>query len=123
MISVAVLVGACNMDFAYPTHPVTIASDPPGATCEVKLEKHTLEKLSYGPVVTPGVLTLPKRPHLVATCRKDGYRDGVAPLSRTDNAAMGTGLALAVLFGPAGGAGINPHTIETSVNVTLTKLP
>ena len=124
LIGVALLVGACVPDVAFETHPVYIASDPPGATCEVRLTKHTLEgnKL-YGTVVTPGILTLPKRPHLLATCRKDGYRNESAPLWQTDNAKMGAALGLAVLLGPASVGAVNPHTIETSVTVTLTKLP
>jgi hypothetical protein len=72
-MAVAAIVGlsGCTAAIRGTTQPIAIATDPPGAQCQVAAATGRLVALQ----ATPGRVTVDRGPDVVVTCRKDGYFD------------------------------------------------
>lgn len=113
-----VALGACATIIEGDDQTVTIASDPPGATCTL-----TRNGVAVGAVnPTPGSIMLEKSQDDVSvTCKKDGHLDGSAVLSSSfQNMTLGN-----VIFGGIIGVAVDSatgamHEYPSGITVTLT---
>lgn len=92
---VIICASGCATIFTGKEQIVTVATNPPGAVCELTRESQVVGTVN----LTPGPVTISKaKQHVVVLCKKDGYREATASI----NPGLVGATFLSVLFGPVG---------------------